>query len=496
MVWRDPDNQDPNLYHEGFGNHVCSEAVAGALPQLGNNPQKCAYGLYAEQLSGTAFTVERAHNQRTWLYRIRPSVEHDRFTRLNHPYLISDFSPASQDIHVTPTQLRWDPFDVPSSHSVTDAASGTDATNEKFSDDSAHASSISAASQDFVDSLRTVAGSGQPQTKHGLAIHIYGFNKPMTRKSFYNSDGDLLLLPQLGRLSIRTEFGSMHVAPGEICVIGRGMKFSITELPDGEEKGCRGYILETFCAGHWELPDLGPIGANGLANHRDFKYPVAQYEDVDEEWEVVNKFMGGLFSARQGHCPYDVVAYHGNYLPYMYSLHKFSPVGSIGFDHPDPSIFTVLTMKNHATPGTALADFVLFPPRWLVAENTFRPPWFHRNVMSEFMVNVAGEYDAKAGGFVPGGASLHNCNTAHGPDKESFEKASNADLKPQKVGEGSLAIMFESSLQLATTGWAVRESGKVQEGYNAVWQDFVPYFREHGLPKSATATGGEGAGRK
>ncbi|KAF3288310.1 hypothetical protein TWF970_005391 [Orbilia oligospora] len=492
MVWRDPENADPNLYHEGFGNHFCSEAVPGALPKLGNNPQKCAYGLYAEQLSGTAFTVDRPHNQRTWLYRIRPSVEHDRFTKLSHPYLISDYSPSNtQDVHVTPTQLRWNPFDVPSSHSITDKSTGRNVEAVGKADGNAH--DTSAGSQDFIDSLRSVSGSGQPQTKDGLAIHVYGFNKPMVRKSFYNSDGDYLILPQLGRLSIHTEFGNLLVAPGEICVISRGMKFSIPELPDGKEKGCRGYILETYCAGHWELPDLGPIGANGLANHRDFKYPVARYVDEDEEWEVVNKFMGGLFSAKQNHCPYDVVAYHGNYLPYKYSLHMFSPVGSIGFDHPDPSIFTVLTMKNHATPGTALADFVLFPPRWLVAENTFRPPWFHRNVMAEFMVNVTGEYDAKAGGFLPGGASLHNCNTAHGPDKESFEKASNADLKPMKVGDGSLAIMFETSLQLATTTWAVKESGKVQEDYNAVWQDFEPYFRSHGLPKIGVASGVEGA---
>lgn len=340
----------------------------------------------------------------------------------------------------------------------------------------------------WVEGLRTVAGAGETQTKTGLAIHVYGFGRDMVDEGFYNSDGDMLVVPVVGTLDVVTEFGRLWVPPGEICVVPRGIKFSVNR--GGGEGGCRGYVLETFSALHFTLPDLGPIGANGLANPQDFKYPVPWFEDRDYPtsdggapyFTITNKFLGRMYRATQAHTPYDVVAYNGNYLPYKYALSAFSPVGSISHDHPDPSIFTVLTLPNPATPGTALADFVLFPPRWLVAEDTFRPPYFHRNVMTEFMVNIKGEYDAKdagKGGFVPGGASLHSMNAAHGPDRATYEKEVGRPPGPVKVGEGSLAVMFETSLQLVTTRWAMEGCGKRQLGYSEVWEGFdVPWRRE------------------
>lgn len=338
-----------------------------------------------------------------------------------------------------------------------------------------------------MQSLRTIAGAGEPQMKTGLAIHSYVFDVDMhTQTSFYNSDGDLLLLPITGVLDVVTEFGKMMVGPGDVCVLPRGVKFSVSRFGDTSSAAATGYVLETFSALHFTLPDLGPIGANGLANPRDFKYPTAWIDSTTSpsssstssgSFTLINKFLGRGFVAKQDTSPYDVPAWHGNYLPYKYSLHDFSPVGSVGFDHPDPSIFTVLSLPNPATPGTALADLVVFPPRWLVAESTFRPPYFHRNVMSEFMINVLGEYDGKeGGGFGRGAASLHGMNAAHGPDKVTFDKETRERPEgPKKVGEGSLAVMFESSAQLVTTRWAV-EGGERQRGYHEVWSGFEAGF--------------------
>lgn len=347
------------LITDGFGNHISSEAVKGSLPLRGNSPQKVAHGLYAEQLSGTAFTAPRHDNQRrsvssckdmswlnctSWLYRIRPSVGHSRFV----PYashFIGSFHAFSPGIEVNPMQMRWNPFDIPSPPT------------------------------DFIDGLRTIAGAGDSQMKNGLAIHVYGCNTSMqqNRKAFYTSDGDFLIVPQEGALDIKTEFGHLYVQPNEICVIQRGIKYSVDVAGQS-----RGFVLEIF-TGHFELPDLGPIGANCLANPRDFQHPTASFEDKQEEWTIINKFMGSAYSAIQDRSPFDVVAFHGNYVPYKYDLAKFCVIGSISFDHPDPSIFTVLTAKSPVA-GTAVADFVIFPPRWLVQEDTFRPPYFHRNV--------------------------------------------------------------------------------------------------------------------
>ncbi|KXN68802.1 Homogentisate 1,2-dioxygenase [Conidiobolus coronatus NRRL 28638] len=426
-------------YLEGFGNHFTSEALPGALPKGQNAPQVCPYNLYAEQLSGTAFTVARSGNQRSWLYRIRPCVVHEPYKKVQTKELLGSFK-EDHNVEITPNQTRWKPFTIP---------------EEPLT---------------FVEGLFTVAGAGEPATREGLAIHMYLANKSMDKEAFQNSDGDLLIVPQQGRLDIQTEFGKIFVEPNQIAVIQRGIRFKVG-LPDGPS---RGYILEIF-GHHFELPDLGPIGANGLANPRDFETPVAFYEDDQQDWKVFNKYQGELFSSVQNHSPFDVVAWHGNYAPYKYDLAKFNTMNTVSFDHPDPSIFTVLTAKS-AYPGTAIADFVIFPPRWAVAEGTFRPPYFHRNAMSEFMGLILGQYEAKAEGFNPGGASLHSMMTPHGPDHPTFEKASTAELKPTRVADGTQAFMFESSLMLRTTKWAMVRSEAVEADYWKHWATIPAKF--------------------
>lgn len=333
-----------------------------------------------------------------------------------------------------PNQLRWDPFDIPEGRC-------------------------------FLDGLRLLGGAGDATVKSGLAIYVYGADVNMNpKKAFYSADGDFLIVAQQGALDIRTELGRLLVRPNEIVVIPRGIRYRV-DLVDGEP--IRGYILELY-EGHFQLPELGPIGSNCLANARDFQAPVADYDDDESNWTITAKFAGQLFNAAQDHSPFDVVAWHGNFYPYKYDLGRFNTIGSISYDHPDPSIFTVLTAPSPVT-GTAIADFVIFPPRWRVAEGTFRPPWYHRNTMSEFMGLITGDYDAKAGGkggFQPGGASLHNVMGAHGPDAQTFGKASSAELAPQKVGDGSMAFMFESSLMLGVTEWSKTTCQKVQELYN------------------------------
>lgn len=375
-------------YQSGFGNEFATEALPGALPVGQNSPQRCAYGLYAEQLSGTAFTAPRGANRRTWLYRIRPSAMHRPFQRIDDGHLVSDFT----EVPATPNQLRWDPLPMP------------------------------AGPTDFVEGLVTYAGNGDPHAQTGCGVHLYAANRSMTDRVFYDADGELLIVPQQGRLRLVTELGVLLVAPREIAVIPRGVRFRV-ELPDG---AVRGYVCENFGA-PFRLPDLGPIGSNGLANPRDFLSPVAWYEDRDGPFELVAKFMGHLWAAEMDHSPLDVVAWHGNHVPYKFDLTRFNTIGSISHDHPDPSIFLVLQSLSD-TPGVDTIDFVIFPPRILAMEHTFRPPWYHRNIAAEFMGLIHGVYDAKAEGFQPGGASLHNCMSGHGPDAGTFEKASAADL--------------------------------------------------------------------
>jgi homogentisate 1,2-dioxygenase len=429
-----------------------TEAVDGALPLAANSPQKCPLGLYNEKLSGTAFTAPRHENQQSWLYRILPSASHQNFEPVSSTSSQSLVSPTPENkhFHTIPNQLRWDPFDLDKEVS-------------------------------WIHSLHLVAGAGDPTMKQGIGIYIYAAGSSMPEKTaFYSADGDFLIVPQHGVLDIRTELGQLLVRPNEICVIPRGIRYHVA-LHDNEP--VRGYILELY-QGHFALPELGPIGSNCLANARDFQSPVASFTEDHEntEWTLYGKFAGNLFAAKQSHTPFDVVAWHGLYYPYKYDLGRFNPVGSISFDHPDPSIFTVLTAPSHAHgPGTAVADFVIFPPRWLVAEDTFRPPWYHRNTMSEFMGLIGGSYDAKGGGkggFEPAGASLHNTMSGHGPDMQTFEKASTASLQPQKVGEGSMAFMFESCLMVGVTEWGMKTCSKVQEKYNEhSWEPLKVHFK-------------------
>ena len=425
----------PSGYLSGFGNEFATEALPGALPQHRNSPQQVAYGLYAEQLSGTAFTAPRSHNRRSWLYRIRPAAVHGSFVPLDAPRLVSRFDNAAP-----PNQLRWSPLPMPTTPT------------------------------DFIDGWVTMAGNGSAEAMTGCAVHLYAANQSMAGRYFYNADAELLIVPQLGRLRIATELGVLDVEPQEIAVIPRGVRFQVT-LPDGE---ARGYLCENFGA-LLQLPDMGPIGSNGLANPRDFLTPTAQYEDVEGDFELVTKFGGRLWRAPIGHSPLDVVAWHGNYAPYKYDLRHFNAIGSISYDHPDPSIFLVLQAPSD-TPGVDTLDFVIFPPRWLVAEDTFRPPWFHRNVASEFMGLIHGAYDAKADGFVPGGSSVHNCMSGHGPDAATFDKASSADTRqPHKVGD-TMAFMFETRNVLVPTEQALA-SPQLQGDYQRCWAGITKRFR-------------------
>lgn len=424
-------------YNSGFGNHFATEALAGALPEGRNSPQKVKYGLYAEQLTGSAFTMPRAQNFRSWLYRIRPSVMQTPF----RPYEGNDHikSTPFDDRHLTPSQLRWSPVAIPTGET------------------------------DFIDGIITMAGGGDSKSWSGLGVHLYAANSDMTDRYFYNADGEMLIVPQKGRLVLNTEMGILEVAPCEIAVIPRGIKFAV-DLPDGPS---RGYICENYGT-PFTLPDLGPIGANGLANPRDFLYPAASYEDKEHDALLLAKFGGKMWQADLGHSPLDVVAWHGNYAPYKYDLNKFNTINTVSFDHPDPSIFTVLTSPS-LPHGLANIDFAIFPPRWMVANDTFRPPYFHRNLMSEFMGLVKGEYDAKdKDGFAPGGCSLHNCMSSHGPDAATFKKASEADLKPVYL-DNTMAFMFESRFIMHPTAYAMG-SPDLQDDYHECWQDMPKNF--------------------
>ncbi|MYW69681.1 homogentisate 1,2-dioxygenase [Streptomyces sp. SID8379] len=420
----------------GFGNEHSSEAVPGALPHGRNTPQRAPLGLYAEQLSGTAFTEPRAHNRRSWLYRIRPSAAHPEFTRTDNGAIrTAPFTETVPD----PNRRRWNP--------LPDPAPGTD----------------------WLAGLWTLGGNGDVTQRSGMAVHLYHANSSMTDRVFSDADGELLIVPERGGLLLRTEFGLLAVGPGEVALIPRGVRFRVELL----DESARGYVCENYGA-PFQLPDLGPIGANGLANARDFRAPVAAYEDDERPVQVVNKFCSNLWTALYDHSPLDVVAWHGNHVPYAYDLRLFNVIGTISYDHPDPSIFTVLTSPSD-TPGLAGVDFVVFAPRWLVGEDTFRPPYFHRNVMSEYMGLIEGAYDAKASGFLPGGGSLHNMMSAHGPDRETFDRASAAELKPQKVDDG-LAFMFETRWPVVATEQAA-SAGHLQQGYDDVWRGLERHFR-------------------
>jgi homogentisate 1,2-dioxygenase len=424
-------------YMPGFGNDFETEALPGALPVGRNSPQKCEYGLYAEQLSGTPFTAPRARNERTWCYRIRPSVRHvGRLERVELPYWKT--APCIDDHLRSLGQYRWDPVPM---------------TEEPLT---------------FLTGLRTMTTAGDVNVQSGMAAHVYLATADMEDEWFYSADGELLIVPQDGRLRIETELGVIEVEPLEVALIPRGLVFRVA-LPDGR---ARGFVCENY-GQKFVLPDRGPIGANCLANSRDFKTPVAAFEDRDCDGRLVVKWCGQFHAAPIDHSPLDVVAWHGNYAPSKYDLRTFSPVNAVLFDHPDPSIFTVLTAPS-GVEGTANIDFVIFPERWAVAEDTFRPPWYHKNVMSELMGNIHGIYDAKPEGFVPGGMSLHNMMLPHGPDRDAFEAASNADLKPARMSD-QMAFMFETRFPQHLTRYAAHEA-PMQEDYVEVWSGLEKKF--------------------
>ncbi|MBB4858675.1 homogentisate 1,2-dioxygenase [Novosphingobium chloroacetimidivorans] len=409
-------------YMSGFGNGFATEAVTGALPDGRNSPQRAPLGLYAEQFSGTAFTMPRSEMRRTWFYRIRPSAAHGAFERLPHAGVDAGFQPPS------PNRMRWDPMP---------GLAGTD----------------------FIDGLSPLAATTDAW-HHGVTAWRYQADRPM-RRSFYSADGEMLFVPFEGDARFVTECGILTVSPGEICVIPRGMKFRLDPIGGTT----RGYIAENHGA-ELRLPDLGPIGSNGLANPRDFLSPVAAFEDDANAQDLVAKFEGALWRTTLDRSPFDVVAWHGNNAPYKYDLFRFNAIGTVSYDHPDPSIYTVLTSPT-ATPGLANIDFVIFPPRWLVAENTFRPPWYHRNLMNELMGLVAGTYDAKAEGFLRGGASLHPRMSAHGPDADTTRRAEAATLQPHKL-DNTMAFMFETHAVFRPTA-APAIVGTEQADYDACW---------------------------
>jgi len=424
-------------YMPGFGNDFETEALPGALPQGQNSPQRCAYGLYAEQLSGSPFTAPRGTNERSWLYRIQPSVKHSgAFTPISVPFWKT--APFFDEHNLPVDQLRWNPPPAPGEQT------------------------------NFVTGIRTMTVAGDVHTQTGMSAGFYFVTTSMKDEYFYNSDGEMLIVPQEGAIRFFTEFGKIDLTPGEIAVIPRGVKCRV-ELPAGP---ARGYICENYGA-KFTLPHRGPIGANCLANPRDFKTPVAAFEDIVKPSTLMMKWCGKFFSTTIDQSPLDVVAWHGNYAPYKYDLRAFAPVGALLFDHPDPSIFTVLTAPS-GEEGTANVDFVIFPDRWSVAEHSFRPPWYHMNIMSEFMGLIYGQYDAKATGFVPGGVSLHNCMLPHGPDTDAFAKASTVELAPHKLSN-TMAFMFETRFPQHLTTYAVTTPA-LQKDYRDCWKGLPRNF--------------------
>ncbi|GAA6052039.1 hypothetical protein JCM3770_002334 [Rhodotorula araucariae] len=470
--------QDPYSYVVGFGNSFASEAIPETLPIGQNSPQKNKFGLYTEQCTATSFVAPRHLNQKLWFYRLRPSVAHQGFVRLpDNEDLESEFSSSNPKVSVSPTQIAWRPFPLPKdTEQVT-----------------------------FVQGLKTICGNGSPESATGLAIHMYLANTSMDKEAFINNDGDMLIVPQLGRLDIQTELGHLMVSPGEICVIQKGLRFKV-KLPDGPS---RGYIQEIFGT-HYKLPELGPLGANGLANPRDFEHPVASFEIDQSGWNITYKLMGTLWSCFQEHSPFDVVAWHGNYVPYKYDLSRFCGVGSITFDHIDPSIFCVLTADSD-TPGTPLADFLLFSPRWDVASHTFRPPYMHRNAASEFMALVIGDYGGRSDEFAPGGGSYECGHTPHGVDYDVWKAATEIEQNgAQWISDGCYAVMFESSRMFTLTDYAVKRAGTIHYHEPKMWDkleaEFIDrldevneHLRAHGLAtldKGNAVAGNKGLPRK
>nr|ALJ82903.1 homogentisate 1,2-dioxygenase [Irpex lacteus]ALJ82904.1 homogentisate 1,2-dioxygenase [Irpex lacteus] len=436
---------DPYQYQVGFGNSFASEALPGVLPIGQNNPQKVKYDLYTEGINGTPFTTPRENNERTLFYRIRPSVAHLGFelTKQQNTNLEAEFSLSNPRQHISISQLRWDPLPIPSP-------------NTKVT---------------FIDGLATLLGNGGPMSREGLAIHLYSANASMEKAAFVNSDGDFLIVPVEGKLDIQTELGKLMVEPGEIAVVQRGIKWKVV-LPDGS---ARGYIQEIF-GSHYELPELGPLGANGLANVRDFEHPVAHFDIDQTPWDVIHKLGGKYFTCKQNHTPFDVVAWHGNYVPYKYDLDSFIGVGSITKDHPDPSIFTVLTARSK-TPGAALADFAIFKERWDVAENTFRPPYFHRNTCMEVVGAIKGSFEGRSEDEPAGGLTYESGFSPHGINPKAFAEGTEGELVPTKIGKDSIFVLFESSMMCTITDFGIKNTKGGHEA--SIYEGHAPKFLKY-----------------
>ncbi len=422
-------------YQTGFGNDFATEALAGALPIGRSNPREAPFGLYTEEINGTAFTAPRGASRRSWTYRIRPSATHEPFREIEPGRLRSA---PFDEVPATPNQLRWRPLPIPRERT------------------------------DFVQGIVTFGGNGDPAQQYGCAVHLYAANASMTDRFFYDADGELLIAPQEGGLVVRTELGILEIAPGEICVVPRGIKFRV-ELADDT---ARGYLCENY-GPHFRLPELGPIGTNGLANSRDFMAPVAAYEDRDGDFRVVAKFLGKLWEAEIDHSPLDIVAWHGTYTPYKYDLARFNCINTVTYDHPDPSIYCVLAAPS-PFPGTSNVEFGLIADRWSVARGTFRPPPFHRNVCSEFVGLIQGQYIGKREGFTPGCASLHNCMAGHGPDGEAFAAGTQASDEPRYL-ENTQTVVFETHLVIRPTRFAL-ETDLLERDYYAHWQGLKRRF--------------------
>jgi homogentisate 1,2-dioxygenase len=421
----------------GLGSTHESEALPGALPGRQNTPLPPPYGLYPELLSGTPFTVKSAESSRVWMYRIRPSFSHAAYV----PLPVGRFGAPFED--VVPNRTRWKPVPIPQAPLATD----------------------------FVDGLATLGGAGEPTVGPGFAVHLYAANADMIDRALSSADGDLLLVPQTGTLDLRTELGWLRVAPGSIAIIPRAVKFAIG-LPDG---AARGWVLEVY-GRRLRLPERGPIGSNGLADARHFRAPVASFEDrtCPAGFEVVSKIGGRLYSASQEHSPFDVVAWHGNHAPTSYDLSLFNAMGTVSFDHPDPSILTVLTapLDDH---GRAIADFVVFPGRWEVSEHSFRPPFMHRNAASE--LNMVVRVSSVEAGYEPGCTFLSPLLTAHGITTAGYEHALAPDFddRPRRIPDESLWVMFESALQFRATAWA-RETDLVDSGFLKLFEGMPSRF--------------------
>lgn len=429
-------------YLQGFNNYFESEALKNTLIKGRNSPQKVPHGLYAEQISGSSFAAPRAENLSSWLYRIRPSVKHSEFRMIQQEHFCSGpFDPT----FTPPTQMRWDPIPYPKKP--------------------CH----------FIEGMITWLGNGSPDTHTGAAIHLYHANSSMQNEYFYNSDGELLIVPQEGKLRFITEFGIFDLTPGEIAVIPRGIKFQVQLLEDK----ARGYVCENY-GQPFRLPDTGVLGTNVLARARDFQVPTASFEERVGNFKLITKFQGQLWEASIEHSPIDVAAWHGNYVPYKYNLALFNTIGTVSFDHPDPSIFSVLCSPS-SIPGVSNIDFVIFPPRWIVANDTFRPPYFHRNIMSEYMGLIQGGYEAKLNGFIPGAGSVHNCMAAHGPDADAYHSALANDQQPEYY-DNTLAFMFESRQAWRLTALAYNSDAR-QKNYLDCWQGLKSHFEINAIVK-------------